>query len=71
VDKQTKTIVTDKSSEIIRMFNSAFDKVSATAGDLNPEALGAEIDSLDDRIYDTVNYGVYRAGFATIQEAHE
>jgi putative glutathione S-transferase len=70
-DKQRRTIVTNESSEIIRMFNSAFDKVGAEAGDYYPEPLRAEIDAVNERIYDTVNNGVYKAGFATTQEAYE
>ena len=70
-DKKTKTIVSNESSEIIRMFNSAFDSVGATYGDYYPEHLRQEIDSLNDRIYSTVNNGVYRCGFATTQEAYE
>lgn len=70
-DKKNKTIVTNESSEIIRMFNSAFDDIGATVGDYYPEALRAEIDSLNSRIYDTVNNGVYKAGFATSQEAYD
>ena len=69
-DKQTKTIVTNESSEIIRMFNSAFDDVGATPGDYYPESLRTEIDTLNERIYDTVNNGVYKAGFATTQAAY-
>ena len=70
-DKPTKTIVNNKSSEIIRMFNSAFDACRATAGDFYPEELRAEIDALNTRIYSRVNNGVYKAGFATTQEAYE
>ena len=70
-DKATKTIVNNESSEIIRMFNSAFDACGATAGDFYPEELRAEIDALNKRIYRTVNNGVYEAGFATAQEAYE
>jgi putative glutathione S-transferase len=70
-DKKTKNIVSNESSEIIRMFNSAFDSVGATYGDYYPEHLRQEIDSLNDRIYSTVNNGVYRCGFATTQEAYE
>lgn len=70
-DKQTKTIVTNESPEIIRMFNSAFDGIGAVEGDYYPENLRAEIDSLNDRIYDTLNNGVYKSGFATTQEAYE
>ena len=70
-DKATKTIVNNESSEIIRMFNSAFDACGATAGDFYPEELRAEIDALNTRIYSKVNNGVYKAGFATTQEAYE
>ena len=70
-DKQTQTIVNNESSEIIRMFNSAFDEVGATPGDYYPEALRDEINVLNERIYDTVNNGVYKCGFATTQEAYE
>ncbi len=70
-DKQSQTIVNNESSEIIRMFNSAFDSVSATSGDYYPAALRPEIDALNTRIYDSVNNGVYKAGFATTQAAYE
>jgi putative glutathione S-transferase len=70
-DKKRRTIVNNESSEIIRMFNSAFDGVGAGAGDYYPAPLRAEIDALNARIYDTVNNGVYKAGFATTQEAYE
>ena len=69
-DKQNKTIVSNESPEIIRMFNTAFDSIGATAGDYYPEALRAEIETLNDRIYETVNNGVYKSGFATTQEAY-
>ena len=70
-DKKTSTIVNNESSEIIRMFNSAFDGVGAAEGDYYPPELRPEIDALNQRIYATVNNGVYRAGFATSQEAYE
>jgi putative glutathione S-transferase len=70
-DKQTQTIVNNESSEIIRIFNSAFDGVGATPGDYYPEDHREEIDRLNDRIYDTVNNGVYKSGFATTQAAYE
>ena len=70
-DKQNNTIVSNESPEIIRMFNSAFDNAGAKEGDYYPQALRAEIDSLNERIYDTVNNGVYKCGFATTQEAYE
>src|SRR6202166_4487625 len=70
-DRRTGTIVNNESSEIIRLFNTAFDGIGAKAGDYYPEALRTEIDGLNARIYATVNNGVYRAGFATTQEAYE
>ncbi|MBT9315545.1 glutathione S-transferase family protein [Leptothoe spongobia] len=70
-DKQAKTIVNNESSEIIRMFNSAFDQVGAQPGDYYPEALRNRIDELNERIYNTVNNGVYKCGFATTQAAYE
>jgi len=70
-DKKTGTIVSNESSEIIRMFNTAFDEVGAKPGDFYPETLHADIDALNERIYDTVNNGVYKAGFATTQEAYD
>lgn len=70
-DKQTGTIVNNESAEILRMFNSAFDAIGARPGDYYPAELREEIDSLNTRIYDTVNNGVYKAGFATTQPAYE
>ncbi len=70
-DQHTQTIVNNESSEIIRMFNSAFDAVGARPGDYYPKDRREEIDALNDRIYDTVNNGVYKAGFATTQTAYE
>lgn len=70
-DKHTNGIVSNESPEIIRMFNSAFDNVGAKAGDYYPQALRPEIDSLNERIYESVNNGVYKCGFATTQEAYK
>jgi putative glutathione S-transferase len=70
-DKRTGTIVNNESAEIIRMFNTAFDRIGAKPGDYYPEDLRAEIDALNARIYDAVNNGVYKAGFATTQQAYE
>ncbi|MFT5395152.1 MAG: putative glutathione S-transferase [Gammaproteobacteria bacterium] len=70
-DKKTNTIVSNESSEIIRMFNSAFDNVGARSGDYYPEALREEIDVINARVYDTINNGVYKCGFASTQEAYE
>ena len=70
-DKQTQTIVSNESSEIIRMFNTAFNHLTRDTGDYYPKALQETIHTLNDRIYNTINNGVYRAGFATSQEAYE
>lgn len=70
-DRQNHTIVSNESAEIIRMFNSAFDKVGARRGDFYPAALRGEIDALNSLIYDRVNNGVYKAGFASTQAAYE
>jgi len=70
-DMKTKTIVNNESSEIIRMFNSAFDKLTGNTADFYPQALRAEIDRINDLVYPHINNGVYRAGFATTQEAYE
>jgi glutathionyl-hydroquinone reductase len=70
-DKKRHLIVNNESSEIIRMFNSAFDALTDVRTDFYPPALRAEIDRLNDVIYPTVNNGVYRSGFATTQEAYE
>ncbi len=70
-DRKSATIVNNESAEIIRMFNAAFDGVGATVPDFYPEALRNEIDALNESIYERVNNGVYRAGFATTQSAYE
>ena len=70
-DKKMGTIVSNESSEIIRMFNSAFDGVGARGEDYYPKGLRTQIDKLNDRIYNTLNDGVYRCGFATTQAAYE
>lgn len=70
-DKKTRTIVNNESSEIIRMFNAAFDALGAKPGDFYPQNLRAEIDRVNERVYETLNNGVYRAGFATTQSAYE
>lgn len=70
-DKETGTIVSNESSEIIRMLNSAFDGLGAIDGDYYPEARRRGIDEINEAIYHTVNNGVYKSGFATSQEAYE
>ncbi|WP_121967833.1 glutathione S-transferase C-terminal domain-containing protein [Leptolyngbya sp. BC1307] len=69
-DSQTQTIVNNESAEIIELLNSEFDHL-ATGPDLYPEALRPQIDQLNDRIYATVNNGVYRCGFAQTQPAYD
>ncbi len=70
-DKQTETIVSNESAEIIRMFNEAFDEWGDASLDFYPNALRSEIDAVNDRVYDAVNNGVYKSGFATTQDAYE
>ncbi|EHK9177683.1 glutathione S-transferase family protein [Vibrio parahaemolyticus] len=70
-DKKTNTIVSNESSEIIRMFNFAFNDLTGNHGDYYPEPLRGVIDEWNDYIYPNVNNGVYRCGFATSQEAYE
>lgn len=68
--KQNK-IVNNESSEIMRILNSAFDEVGAKKGDYYPEELRSEIDGINEKVYPSVNNGVYKAGFATKQEVYE
>ena len=70
-DKKRDTIVNNESSEIMRMLNTAFDDLGAQAGDYYPEDLRDEIDEVNDFVYDTINNGVYKAGFATEQSVYE
>jgi glutathionyl-hydroquinone reductase len=70
-DKERETIVSNESSEIIRMLNSAFDAVGAAEADYCPEALRPEIDAINEEVYGNVNNGVYRCGFASSQAAYE
>ena len=70
-DKKNNTIVSNESSEIIRMLNSAFDEVGAVAGNFLLSEYIAEIDDINAFIYDAVNNGVYKAGFTTKQEVYE
>jgi putative glutathione S-transferase len=70
-DKKTNTIVSNESAEIIRMFNSAFNELTGNTDDYYPEALRETIDTLNARVYDDINNGVYKAGFATTQAAYE
>lgn len=70
-DRERATIVNNESSEIIRMFNDAFDGVGACGPDLYPEEGRAAIDRINDFVYDNVNNGVYRTGFATTQQSYE
>lgn len=70
-DKERETIVSNESSEIIRMFNSAFDGLTGNTDDYWPLALRDEIEPVNARIYDTLNNGVYKSGFATTQAAYD
>jgi putative glutathione S-transferase len=70
-DKRRRTIVNNESSEIIRMLNSAFDAFTDARADYYPKELRPEIDRVNDLVYPNINNGVYRAGFATTQEAYE
>ena len=70
-DKQQRTIVNNESSEIIRMLNSAFDAFTNERTDYYPAELRGEIDALNERVFMSVNNGVYRSGFASTQEAYE
>jgi putative glutathione S-transferase len=70
-DKERDTIVSNESAEIIRMFNSAFNEVTGNNDDYWPEDMRDEIEEVNARVYDTVNNGVYKSGFATTQEAYD
>jgi len=70
-DKARGTIVSNESAEIIRMLGQAFDRVGAAPGDYYPAELRPEIDAVNARVYDTLNNGVYKAGFATSQAAYD
>ncbi|MBU3261674.1 glutathione S-transferase family protein [Roseovarius sp. PS-C2] len=70
-DKTRETIVSNESSEIIRMFNAAFDSITGNSDDYWPAPLRDEIETVNARIYDTLNNGVYKAGFATSQSAYD
>jgi len=70
-DKQARTIVNNESSEIIRLLNGPLSVLGDASTDYYPADLAAEIDALNARIYDAVNNGVYKAGFATSQTAYE
>lgn len=70
-DTQQNTIVSNESADIIRMFNSAFDALTGNREDFYPASLRRQIDAWNDRIYPAINNGVYRAGFATSQQAYE
>jgi glutathionyl-hydroquinone reductase len=70
-DRRRARIVSNESADIVRMFNAAFDGLGAREGDYYPEALRTEIDGLNERIYDDLNNGVYKAGFATSQDVYD
>ncbi|WP_414827590.1 glutathione S-transferase family protein [Alteromonas sp. H39] len=70
-DKQKKCIVSNESSEIIRMFNSAFNDITDNHDDYYPKSLRTEIDTVNEMVYHDINNGVYKSGFATTQDAYE
>jgi putative glutathione S-transferase len=70
-DRASDSIVNNESAEIIRIFNSAFDGLGAAPGDYYPAALRPAIDAVNERVYATLNNGVYRAGFARTQAAYD
>ena len=70
-DKQQQTVVSNESADIIRMLNSAFNEITGNQDDYYPQHLRAAIDDVNDMVYDNVNNGVYKSGFATSQEAYE
>lgn len=70
-DKQRDRIVNNESSEIIRMFNSAFNVLTGNRDDYYPEQLRPRIDTINEFVYDNINNGVYKCGFATTQAAYE
>lgn len=70
-DKKRQTIVSNESAEIIRMFNRAFDGITGNSLDFYPEVLHDGIDEVNALVYDNVNNGVYKSGFATTQDAYE
>ena len=70
-DKERRTIVSNESADIIRMFNSAFNELTGNDTDYYPHSLQTQIDAVNERVYNSINNGVYRAGFATTQEAYE
>jgi putative glutathione S-transferase len=70
-DKKTNTIVNNESSEIIRMFNSSFNELTGNMTDYYPDEKRNEIDEINDLVYDSINNGVYRVGFAKNQEVYE
>ncbi|UOA24441.1 Glutathionyl-hydroquinone reductase YqjG [Sulfitobacter pontiacus] len=70
-DKAQSTIVSNESAEIIRMFNSAFNEITGNTDDYWPTDLREQIADINERVYETVNNGVYKAGFATSQDAYD
>ncbi|MAN65088.1 glutathione S-transferase family protein [uncultured Hyphomonas sp.] len=70
-DTQEEMIVNNESAEVIRIFNSAFNEITGNTSDFYPEALRGEIDEVNARVYEPVNNGVYKCGFAESQEAYD
>lgn len=70
-DKKTQSIVNNESAEIIRILNSAFNELTGNTDDYYPAELADEINAINDKVYNVINNGVYKAGFATTQDAYE
>lgn len=70
-DKENETIVNNESADILRILNSAFDDFNEVEEDYYPESLREEIDEVNELVYENINNGVYKAGFATTQKAYE
>ena len=70
-DKKTQTIVNNESAEIIRIFNSSFNELTGNTEDFYPQDLRSEIDDVNEWVYNSINNGVYKSGFATTQDAYE
>ncbi|MBE1301577.1 MAG: glutathione S-transferase family protein [Alteromonadaceae bacterium] len=70
-DKKTQQIVNNESEQIVRIFNTAFNQLTGNTDDYYPESLQSQINDINTFVYDSINNGVYKAGFATTQEAYE
>ncbi len=70
-DKKTETIVNNESSQIIRIFNSSFNELTGNTDDFYPKAKRARIDNINNLVYENINNGVYKTGFALTQKAYD